>query len=187
MSFKTISSVVDITVTLSTTAAFDRVVPIDLTSIFKGYGLLPAVISTQAQTGAWDAIGQTRTVYLSDGSYAKELLTHYQQPNYFAYVVSDFSGALGFLITSATGEWWFDSCADSIVGVASAVPNGRFTPTVEADPTDNRTLIRWNYIFTPKYWFAVPILWIVNKFLWFGYMRSVMSNVKLQLDSGAIK
>jgi hypothetical protein len=104
-------------------------------------------------------------VHLSDGSYAKELLTQYQKPSYFAYVVSDFSGALGFLITSATGEWWFDNCADS---------------------TDC-TLIRWNYTFIPKSWLAVPILWSVNKFLWFGYMRSVMSNVKLQLDSGTIK
>jgi hypothetical protein len=50
MRLKTISSVVDTTVAVSIAGAFGRVVPIDLTSIFRGYGILPAVISTQAQT-----------------------------------------------------------------------------------------------------------------------------------------
>jgi hypothetical protein len=108
-----ISSIVSATVTVETTEAFLQIVPIDLTSIFRGYGILPAVIGTQSQTGNWDAIGQTRTVHLSDGSYAKELLTKYQVPNYSGYVVSNFSGVLGFLITRAEGEWWFESCSSS--------------------------------------------------------------------------
>jgi hypothetical protein len=169
MSLNTISSIVSITIAVDKIVAFSQVVPIDLRSIFKGYGLLPAVISIQAQTGNWDAIWQTRTVHLSDGSSAKELLIQYQSPNYFAYVVSNFSGALGWLITSATGEWWFESCPGSPVG--------------EACPVDNRTIVRWSYTFTPKSWFAIPILWIINKFLWSGYMRSVMSNVKIQLET----
>ena len=155
-----ISSVVSIQVSVSPIEAFYHVVPIDLTSIFKGYGLLPAVVLTEAQTGNWDAIGQTRIVHLSDGSYAQELLTQYNQPNYFAYVVSNFSGILGFLVTAAIGEWWFENC----------------------DSSSNSTLIRWSYTFTPKSLFAVPILWLVNKFLWSGYMRSVVSNVQEQLD-----
>jgi hypothetical protein len=160
-----ISSTVSITVAVDKAIAFAHVVPIDLASIFTGYGLLPAAIGTQAQTGDWDAIGQTRTVQLADGSHAQECLTQYREPNYFAYVVSDFSGAVGFLVASATGEWWFESGNETI----------------------DLTLIRWKYTFIPKFWFAVPILWIVNKFLWCGYMRSVMSNVKTQLDNQAIK
>jgi hypothetical protein len=160
-----ISSIVSTTVTVDNTQAFSHVVPIDLTSIFRGYGVLPAVIETQSQTGNWDAVGQIRTVHLSDGSYATELLTQYQKPNYFAYVVSNFSGALGLLITRAEGEWWFENC--------SSCPNS--------------TLIRWNYTFIPKSLFVVPILWVINKFLWAGYMRSVMSNVKLQIEAKAIK
>jgi hypothetical protein len=155
-----ILSVVSSQVSVSTSEAFYHVVPIDLTSIFRGYGLLPAVIRTNAQTGNWDAIGQTRTVYLSDGSHARELITHYSQPNYFAYIVSNFSGILGFLVIAAIGEWWFEDC----------------------DSLSNSTLIRWSYTFTPKSLLAVPILWLVNKFLWSGYMYSVMSNVKEQLD-----
>jgi hypothetical protein len=159
-----ISTIVSIQVSVSPIEAFCHIVPIDLTSIFRGYGLLPAVIRIAAQTGNWDTIGQTRIVHLSDGSYAQERLTQYHQPRYFAYVVSDFSGALGFLVASATGEWWFES----------------------DDASVDRTLIRWNYTFMPKSWFAVPILWIVNKFLWAGYMRSIMSNVQIQLDARSI-
>jgi hypothetical protein len=165
MSLKTISSLVSTEVGVNTFDAFAHVVPIDLTSIFTGYGLLPAVIGTEDQTGNWDTIGQTRTVNLSDGSSAKEQLTQYQNPDYFSYVVSDFSGVLGLLITLAVGEWWFE--------------NGDLSP--------NSTVIRWSYTFIPKSLIAIPILWIVNKFLWAGYMRSVMSNIQAQFDRQAVK
>ncbi len=165
MKFKTISSLVSAKVGVDTIDAFCHVVPIDLTSIFTGYGLLPAVISIEAQTGNWDAIGQTKTVNLSDGSSVKERLTQYQKPDYFSYVVSDFSGILGLLITSAVGEWWFES----------------------SDLSPNSTLIRWSYTFIPKSLIAIPILWIVNKFLWAGYMQSVISNIQIQLDRTAGK
>jgi hypothetical protein len=155
MSLKTISSLVSIEVGVNILDAFSHIVPIDLTSIFKGYGLLPAVIGTEDQTGNWDTIGQTKKVNLSDGSSAKERLTQYQKPDYFSYMVSDFSGVLGFLITSAVGEWWFET----------------------GDLSSNSTVIRWSYTFIPKSLIAIPILWIVNKLLWAGYMRSVMSNI----------
>jgi hypothetical protein len=164
MSLKTISSLVSAEVSVNNLDAFSHVVPIDLTSIFKGYGFLPAVISTEDQTGNWDAIGKTRTVNLSDASSAKEQLTQYQKPDYFSYVVSDFSGILGWLITPAVGEWWFDT----------------------GDPSSN-SVIRWSYTFIPKSFIAIPILWIVNKFLWAGYMRSVISNIQAQLNSQTLK
>ncbi len=165
MKLTTISSMVSGEVKVNAIEAFCHVIPVDLTSIFKGYGLLPAVIGTSAQTGDWDAIGQTKTVHLSDASNVREMRTEYQKPDYFSYIVSDFSGSLGYLITSATGEWWFES----------------------DDSLSNHTVIRWSYTFIPKSLIAVPILWFVNKFLWAGYMRSVMSNLKLQIDSNLVK
>jgi hypothetical protein len=165
MSLKTISSLVSIEVGINILDAFCHVVPIDLTSIFTGYGLLPAVIGTENQMGNWDTIGQTRTVNLSDGSSAKERLTQYQKSDYFSYVVSDFSGILGLLITSAVREWWFET----------------------GDLSPNSTVIRWNYTFIPKSLIAIPILWMINKFLWAGYMRSVISNIQAQLDPQAVK
>ncbi|MEM7469589.1 MAG: polyketide cyclase, partial [Pseudomonadota bacterium] len=57
--------------------SFAHIVPIDLTSIITGYGPLPAVVKVQNQTGAWDGAGQSRTVVLSDGSLAQEILLAY--------------------------------------------------------------------------------------------------------------
>lgn len=103
------SATVETEVARQLDAVFKHIVPIELASIFTGYGPLPSVTGTLHQTGAWDAAGQTRTVTLSDGSSATEILTKYDAPNYFSYTVSGFTGALRFLATSADGEWWFDT------------------------------------------------------------------------------
>jgi hypothetical protein len=63
---KAISATVEADVRANQAAAFEHIVPFDLTSIFAGYGPLPAVTGTQHQVGAWDTAGQTRTVRLSD-------------------------------------------------------------------------------------------------------------------------
>ena len=67
-----LSATVEATVKADQATAFERIVPIDLASIFTGYGPLPAVTGIQNQMGAWDAAGQTRTVFLSDGSSSQE-------------------------------------------------------------------------------------------------------------------
>jgi hypothetical protein len=69
-------------------ATFCFIAPIDLTTNFRGYGPLPAVVGTTDQSGAWDAAGQSRTILLSDGSRAREELTNYSRPQHFSYVVS---------------------------------------------------------------------------------------------------
>ena len=145
-------------VAVSQVVAFEYNVPIDLTSIFTGYGPLPAVIGTKNQTGAWDGSGQTRTVLLSDGSSAREMLTHYEHPNYFGYKVSEFTGALRFLVASANGEWWFSSTSS------------------------NRTHIKWRYAFNARSAFAVPVLWFMTNLLWRGYMGKALRLFKSQVE-----
>jgi hypothetical protein len=132
-----VSATVEITIKIDQRNAFNHIVPIDLSSIFTGYGPLPAVTGTTNQTGAWNAAGQSRTVKLSDGSSAQELLTKYEQPNHFAYTVSGFTGALRFLTTSAVGEWWFARAASG------------------------QTHIKWRYAFNARFAFVVPILWFI--------------------------
>jgi hypothetical protein len=146
-----LSAAVSAEVAASQAEAFEHIVPIDLASIFTGYGPLPAVTRTRNQTGAWDAAGQTRTVDLSDGSSAQELLTRYEHPSYFSYTVSGFTGALRFLTTSAKGEWWFGRGASG------------------------KTSIRWHYAFNARSFFAVPLLWFIASVLWRGYMRKALS------------
>jgi Polyketide cyclase / dehydrase and lipid transport len=156
-----LSAEVQVTANADQAAVFAHIVPIDLGSIFTGYGPLPAVTGTQDQVGAWDAVGQTRTVNLSDGSSAQELLTAYERPSYFSYTVSGFTGALRHFTSSAKGEWWFTTV-------------GR-----------GRTNIKWRYAFNPKSALAVPILWFIANVLWRNYMRKALQLSKLQVERSA--
>jgi hypothetical protein len=152
-----IATTVSTEVYSSQVRSFEYIVPIDLSTIFKGYGPLPAVTGTMDQVGDWDTAGQTRTVHLSDGSSAQEMLTKYEHPHYFSYTVKAFTGVLRFFTANADGEWWFE-------------------PQISG-----KTLIKWRYAFNSKSVFAVPVLWIIAKFLWRGYMKKALSLSKNQL------
>ena len=156
---KTYSASVEADINAPQKKTFEHIVPIDLTSIFKGYGPLPAVLGTRDQKGAWNEAGQTRTVVMSDGSSAQELLTEYDYPSHFSYKVSNFKGALRAIVTSANGEWWFDPMT-----------------------TSQRTHIRWTYVFTARSSFSAPIVWFITKFLWKGYMKKALFISKEQIE-----
>jgi Polyketide cyclase / dehydrase and lipid transport len=153
-----LSATVKTTVTANQTDAFEHIVPIDLTAIFKGYGPLPSVTGIENQVGDWDASGQTRTVHLSDRSSVQERLTKYDYPQYFSYTVSGFSGLLGLLTTSANGEWWFS-------------PNSL-----------GQTTIKWRYVFNPRSILAVPILWLITNLLWRNYMNQAIQRSKVLIE-----
>jgi hypothetical protein len=84
--------------------AFGHIVPIDLTSIFTGYGPLHSVTKTLNATGLWDSAGRSRTVVFADGSSATESLTAYTFPNTFSYRITGFTGALKYLAGGARGK-----------------------------------------------------------------------------------
>ena len=153
-----LSTTVQTNVTANQADAFEHIVPIDLTSIFTGYGPLPSVTGTQNQVGAWNTAGQTRTVCFSDHSAAQELLTQYEYPRYFSYTVSNFTGLLRFVTTSAHGEWWFS------VG------------------TLGQTNIKWRYEFNAHSIMAVPLLWIIINLLWRSYMSQALQLSKAQIE-----
>lgn len=154
------SAEVHTTIQASPDKAFGHIVPIDLASIFTGYGPLPAVSGTRDQTGAWDGAGQTRTVLLSDGSSAREALTAYQFPSHFAYTVSGFTGVLRFLAKEARGEWWF-----------------------EREPATQATAIRWKYEFISRSPLLEPLVCFITQRLWKGYMRKALRLSKAQVES----
>lgn len=129
---------------------FETVVPIDVPSIMPGYGPLPAVVGVEAQTGDWDAVGQTRTVRLADETTAREEITLYEAPNRFGYTVSDWSGAMKFLAREARSEWRF------------------------SEVSANQTQIEWRYAFRPRSaWLVLPLLFIVQ-LLWRGAMKQAL-------------
>ncbi|NMF59402.1 SRPBCC family protein [Pseudanabaena yagii] len=157
-----LSATIKTTVRASQVEVFEHIAPIDLTSIFKGYGLLPSVIGTQNQIGSWDTEGQTRTVHLSDNSSVQEMLTKYEHPHYFSYTVSSFTGSLRFLATSANGEWWFSG------------------------GSSGQTNIKWRYTFNARSFLAFPILWLITNLLWRNYMYQALQLSKSQIEHDVI-
>jgi hypothetical protein len=143
---RTVPVTVQTRTTLGPEDAFRLNVPIDLSLVFKGWGPFPGVRGVKNQTGAWDAVGQSRNPDLTDGSTAFERLTEYTAPSSFAYEVTGFTNALRMLIEGVRGEWTFT-------------------------PDGGDTLIRWTYEFKPLPHRLFLLRWIVAP-LWKQYMQA---------------
>lgn len=128
-----------------------------LPKILLGYGPLPGVASTSRNTGPWHVPGSYRMVHLRNGSSAREELTDYQPPSYFAYRTSDFTSVLKYVVSQGRGQW-------------------RFTPDEQG------TSIRWMYTFTARSRFTRPVLMIFVSLLWRGYMRGALREIKAQTE-----
>ena len=129
---------------------FETIVPIDLRQIFRGFGPLPAVRGNREQTGAWDHVGASRVVELSDGSEAPERITGYAPPHHFAYRVGPFTSALRFAVSHADGAWWF------------------------SDAGDRGTHVRWSYTFR-LHGPAAPLVRLAIAPLWRAYAERVLA------------
>lgn len=130
--------------------AFTVIAPINLPQIFRGYGPLPAVVRVEGQSGPWAVAGAVRHPQFADGGSAVETLVSYDAPHYFAYTIHGFTNALRWLTSGVRGEWWF------------------------REQEDGTTLVRWCYGFTPHSAWARPLLWLVVRLLWAGYMRAAI-------------
>jgi hypothetical protein len=112
-----------------------------LPEVLTGYTrFLPAVVRTSGNTGSWDTPGSSRTVHLKDGSTAREEVTAYDRPTYFAYKTSEYTFALRYLATGATGQWWF-------------TPDGPVTQ------------VKWTYNFKAKGWLRAWVLEVFARWL----------------------
>jgi hypothetical protein len=141
---------------LAPMVAFDLVVPIDLSLIFKAWGPFPGVRGVRNQTGPWDHVGPSRNPELTDGSTASETLTEYTPGHSFAYELTGFTNVLGRLVHGVRGEWTFT-------------------------PDGNGTLIRWTYEFKPR----APYAGVVRRGLsplWRRYMRRAMDRTVVVVE-----
>jgi hypothetical protein len=135
-------------------------VPMDLSTIFTGYGPLPAVTGVVDQTGPWDHVGVNRRPVLSDGTTAYEEVTVYEPPTYFAYEVSQFENVLNRFVIGARGDL-------------------RFTPT-----DDGRTELVWTYAFLPRPRRRAFVALAIAP-LWRRYMRHGLARAIEQIESEA--
>lgn len=120
----------------------------DPTRFYPKFGPIPAIVKVADQTGAWDAVGQSRSVTLSGGGTFVERLKVVDAPRRFAYQLTDFTGFFGNLVAFADAEWDFDASVEG-------------------------TRIRWTYTYhaQPKRGWIVRV--IVK--LYFGrYMNKVL-------------
>jgi hypothetical protein len=147
---RTVPCTVQARTALSPAEAYRIIVPIDLSLVFKGWGPFPGVRGADNQTGAWDAVGQTRNPDLTDDSTAFEVLTELTPGHSFAYETTEFTDVMGKLTEGVRGEWTFT-------------------------PDGDGTVIRWTYEFKPlpgrhwlMKWFVVP--------LWHIYMQAGVIN-----------
>lgn len=154
-----IAATLDVHIAAAEAPVFDFVAAEDvLPKVLTGYGLLPGVVRTSGNTGPWDQPGSARTVHLADGNTAREQVTAYEQPVYFAYRTSDYTFALRYLANSAEGQWWFKKDGSG-------------------------TQVRWTYTFRAKNWLASIPLALFVQTQWVGYMRICLRNVERQFRS----
>ncbi len=137
---------------------FRHLTGMDVPAVFRGAGPLPAVTAVRQQTGDWDAVGQTRTIVLSDQSTAFETLDNYQFPHTFGYTVTNYTSVLRLLVTKGVATW---QC--------TSTPDG--------------TLITWQYAYHTRSVLAVPVVWLLMVLFWKKYMLAAVNILQMQLQT----
>jgi len=120
---------VSIVINVSIDSAFNYIVPVDLSRIFKRYKRLPAIVKTDEQE-KWFRAGLTRTVYFEDGTTAQEKLLTVVPNSSFSYEIDSFTSRLRFLAKRIEGSWVF------------------------TDLGNGQTKIDWTYTIIPKNFMA---------------------------------
>lgn len=108
--------------------AFDQLLPLDLTLLFdRRYAAIPPIAAVRDQIGAWDTVGQTRTIRLADGGTMREELTSVERPGRFTYRITGITGPMKPLVSSLDGAWTFEPAGTGVrIGWAWSVrPAGR--------------------------------------------------------------
>ncbi len=154
-----IATTVNIVINAPLEVVFLRAVPIDIPTIMQKSGILPGVAKVDNQTGAWDEIGQSRTITMTDRSCVFEELTAYDLNKNFSYRVSKFTGLMGRLVTQANGTWVFTA------------------------PYPDKTQINWTYAFTPKSRYTTFIVRPFVQVLWRGYIEGALERVKTHIET----
>lgn len=144
---------------LSPERAFAIIVPAPLPPIYEKWGPFPGTRDARNQIGGWDGVGQTRTLDLTDGTTAEELIVEYDAGHSFSYEVTKFTNVLGRLIHGVRGDWTFIQDGDG-------------------------SIVRWTWEFKPRPFCRLPVhLALVPLFR--RYMQQAADNATRLADRSA--
>ncbi len=90
-------------------AAYHSVLVAPLPKLFgRRFWAIAPIVEVTGQKGEWgSAVGQTRTIKMSDGGNMLETLTSIDPPNQFGYTIGNVKGVLKLLMVAASGTWAF--------------------------------------------------------------------------------
>lgn len=138
--------------------AFDGTLPLPLPQLFRHwYGPIPPIKEVLGQTGAWEAVGQTRIVRLVGGGSMTEELTSVDSPRSFGYRLTEVTGPMAPLVRFVEGRW-------------------QFTPTATG------TTVTWRWVIHPRSALAAPAMPVLGR-LWKGYARRALDQLATLLEA----
>lgn len=134
--------------------AYDVVLTAPLPTIFsRRFAVISPIGTVSAQDGEWGAaVGQTRTIRLTDGGTMLETLTVLDRPHRFGYTISNITGMMKPLVAGARGTWVFD-------------------------PAGTGVRITWTWDVTPKATLGRLAMPMFAR-LWSGYARQAMDQIE---------
>lgn len=143
------------TVPVEAADAFGRTMPMPLETIFtRRVGPFPPVKDVDGPP-TWDAVGQSRTIRLSDGGTMLETLTTVEPPLSFGYQITDATGPMKPLIESFDGLWSFE-------------------------PVGTGCRITWSWTVHPRGRLGAVAMPVFDRF-WHGYARRALAQLETNL------
>ena len=120
--------------------------------------LTQGIRNVEVMVGHWAKVGHTRKVVLDNGDHVIEELTRVNLYANYAYQTTGFVDVFRFVTNKTFGECWFDTI-------------------------DNKTRVRWVYIFTYKNLLCMPVVWLFMTFFFKPFMQNGLNNAKAIIES----
>ena len=112
----------------------------------RWYGPIPPIKEVRDQSGDWDEIGQSRTIFLTGGGSMREQLTSYDAPRSFGYTLSEIKGPMAPLVGGIDGFWSFEPLGSEATPATRVTWRWTDSPTFcvqRSDPADLREVVAW--------------------------------------------
>lgn len=134
--------------------AFHSVIFFDVPSIIQDHGPLPGAARVEPIKGTWREIGDSRRIILTNGSSVHEEIIKYDLNKHAAFRLSEYAAPLKQLVSQGSSVWDFE------------------------DLGDGKTRVQWTYSYIPRSAFTKPLVVLLMKTLWPGYMKAALARLK---------